>query len=149
MNWEVKHYPMYYRGVKQIYPNVPTGTGIYANSVMAGNLIFCSGMTARDVETGELLVTSMAEQMEVALDKVRMTLEEAGSCMDNIIKTLILIKDPETNYKEMRTAELAYYQKHAPRLVEEPPASTLIPANFIGGRPEYLVEVDVTAVTSR
>ncbi len=26
MDWEVKHYPMYYAGVKQVYPNVPPGS---------------------------------------------------------------------------------------------------------------------------
>ena len=48
----------------------------------------------------------------------------------------------------MRKTELEYYQKHAPRLVEEPPASTFLqPASL--ARPEFLVEVDVTVVVSR
>ena len=148
MKWEVKHYPMYYGGLKQVYPNVPAERGIYARSVMVGNIIFCSGMTAQDVETGDILVYDMAGQMVAALDKVKMALEEAGSCMDNIIKTLILLKDVK-DYPVMRKTELEYYQKHAPLLVDEPPASTLIQTAFIGGRPEYLVEIDVIAVLSR
>ena len=47
-----------------------------------------------------------------------------------------------------RAAELEYYQKHAPRLVEEPPASTFLqPASL--ARPEFLGEFDVTAVINR
>jgi 2-iminobutanoate/2-iminopropanoate deaminase len=74
----------------------------------------------------------------VVLDKVKATLEEAGSCMDNIVKTLMLLKDLE-DYTVMRKTELAYYQKHAPLLVEQPPASTFIqPASL--ARPEFLIE---------
>jgi len=67
--------------------------------------------------------------------------------MNNIIKTLMLLKNLE-DYPIMRKTELEYYQKHAPLLVEQPPASTFMkPASL--ARPEYLVEMDVTAVLSR
>jgi enamine deaminase RidA (YjgF/YER057c/UK114 family) len=48
----------------------------------------------------------------------------------------------------MRKTELEYYQKYAPRLVEEPPASTILEAASLV-RPEFLVEVEVIAVVSR
>jgi len=138
---------MYYGGVKQVYPNVPPGSPIYAKSVVVGNLIFCSGMTAQDVETGELLVHDIAGQLVVVLDKVKATLEEAGSCMNNIVKTLMFLKHLK-DYEVMRRTELEYYQKHAPLLVEQPPASTFIqPASL--AKPDFLVEMDVIAVLSR
>ena len=144
---EVKHYPMYYGGVKQVYPNIPPGSPIYAKTVVVGNLVFCSGMTAQDVETGKVLVHDMAGQMLVVLDKVKAALEEAGSSMNNIVKTLMLLKNLK-DYQVMRKTELEYYQKHAPLLVEQPPASTFIqPASL--ARPEFLVEMDVIAVVSR
>jgi 2-iminobutanoate/2-iminopropanoate deaminase len=147
VNREVKHYPMYYGGVKQVYPNVPLGSPIYAKTVVVGNLIFCSGMTAQDVETGKVLVHDMAGQMLVVLDKVKAALEEAGSSMNNIVKTLMLLKNLK-DYQVMRKTELEYYQKHAPLLVEQPPASTFMqPASL--ARPEFLVEMDVIAVVSR
>jgi enamine deaminase RidA (YjgF/YER057c/UK114 family) len=67
--------------------------------------------------------------------------------MDNIIKTLILFKDIK-DYQIMRKTELEYYQKYAPRLVEEPPVSTILQAASLA-RPEFLVEFEVTAVLSR
>jgi enamine deaminase RidA (YjgF/YER057c/UK114 family) len=67
--------------------------------------------------------------------------------MENIIKTLILFKDMK-DYQIMRKTELEYYQKHAPRLVEDPPASTVLQAAALA-RPEFLIELDVTAVISR
>jgi enamine deaminase RidA (YjgF/YER057c/UK114 family) len=67
--------------------------------------------------------------------------------MENVIKTLILLKDLEY-YQLMRAAELKYYQKYAPRLVKEPPASTYVQPVVLA-RPEFLVEFDVIAVVER
>jgi len=106
-----------------------------------------SGMTAQDTETGACLTDTMAQQMWVALEKTRKALETVGSKMDNIIKTLILFKDIK-DYQIMRKTELEYYQKYAPRLVEEPPVSTILQAASLA-RPEFLVEIEVTAVLSR
>lgn len=147
MDGEVKHYPMYIGGVKQVYPNVPPGSPIYAKSVVACNLVFVSGMTGQDVETGQVSAHDIAGQMLVALDKVKAALEETGSNMNNIIKTLMLLKNLE-DYSTMRKTELEYYQKHAPLLVEQPPASTFIQVASLA-KPEFLVEMEVIAVLSR
>ncbi len=147
MTEEIRHYPMYLHGVKQVYPNVPPGSPIYARSVVAGNLVFVSGMTGQDTETGEITAHDIAGQMLVALDKIRAALEEAGSSMNNIIKTLMLLKNLG-DYPVMRKTELEYYQKYAPFLVEQPPASTFIQVASLA-RPEYLIEMEVTAVLSR
>jgi 2-iminobutanoate/2-iminopropanoate deaminase len=147
MGEKVKYYPFYIGGVKQIYPNVHPGTPKYASAVVVGNLVFLSGMTAQDMKTGACLTDTISEQMVVCLEKVRAALEEVGSRMDNIVKTLILLKDVK-DYQMMRKTELEYYQKHAARLVEEPPASTFMqPASL--ARPEFLVEIDVIAVLKR
>ncbi len=143
----IKHYPMYYGGVKQVYPNVPPGSPIYARSVVVDNLIFLSGMTGQDVEAGKATSNVLEEQMVIALDKIRTAMEEAGSSMNNIIKTIMFLKDVK-DYPRMRKTELEYYQKHAPLLVEDPPLSFFIrPASL--ARPEYLIEIDVIGVVSR
>jgi 2-iminobutanoate/2-iminopropanoate deaminase len=147
MGEKVKYYPFYIGGVKQVYPNVHPGTPKYASAVVAGNLVFLSGMTAQDTKTGACLTDTISEQMVVCLDKVKAALEEAGSCVENIVKTLILLKDVK-DYQMMRKTELEYYQKHAPRLVEEPPASTFMQPAALA-RPEFLIEIDVIAVLHR
>jgi 2-iminobutanoate/2-iminopropanoate deaminase len=147
MSQRVKYYPFYIAGVKQVYPNVHPGTPKYASAVVVDNLVFLSGMTAQDTKTGACLTDTIADQMIVCLDKVRTALEEVGSSMENIVKTLILLKDVK-DYQIMRKTELEYYQKHAPRLVDEPPASTFMQPAALA-RPEFLVELDVIAVISR
>jgi 2-iminobutanoate/2-iminopropanoate deaminase len=128
-----KTYPLYYGGQKQRF----------ARSVVVGDLVFLSGMSGRTMETGDVSSDDVREQMLVALDKVRAALEEAGSSMDHIVKTTIYLKDVK-NYQVMRDTEWEYWQKHAPGLIEEPPASTFVmPASL--ARASMLVEIDVVA----
>ncbi len=128
-----KTYPLYYGGQKQRF----------ARSVVVGDLVFLSGMSGRTMETGDVSSADVREQMLVALDKVKAALEEAGSSMDHIVKTTIYLKDVK-DYQLMRDTEWEYWQKHAPGLIEEPPASTFVmPASL--ARSSMLVEIDVVA----
>ena len=73
-------------------------------------------------------------------------MEEAGSSMNNLVKVTTLLKNRE-DYPKMRRTEYEYYRKHAPMLVENPPASTVMLVEL--GKPEYLLEVDVVGVVKR
>ncbi|MCE5252937.1 MAG: RidA family protein [Actinomycetia bacterium] len=146
MSDSVKYYPAYWGGKKLAYPYVPPESPKFADSVVAGNLIFVSGCQGQNDETVRVETDVFEEQMVIALDKVRRAMEEAGSSMDNVIKTMILLKNLE-DYPRMRRTELEYYQKYAPRLVEEPPASTFMVVGL--AKPEFLVEIDVIGVVSR
>ena len=66
-------------------------------------------------------------------------MEEAGSSMNNVVRTLMLLPNLDL-YPRMRKAEVQYYQKHAPLLVEEPPGSSPIQPRSLT-RPEYLIEL--------
>jgi 2-iminobutanoate/2-iminopropanoate deaminase len=143
---QVKFYPAYWGGKKLAYPNVPAESPKFANSVVAGNLIFVSGCQGQNDETVRVETDVFEEQMIIALDKVRHCMEEAGSSMNNVIKTLIMLKRLE-DYPRMRKTELEYYQKHAPLLVDDPPASTFMVVGL--AKPEFLVEIDVVGVVSR
>ena len=147
MEETVKYYPLKVGGVERKYPDVHAGAGKYAAAVAVGNLVFLSGMTAESEDDGSCLAATIEEQVTICLDRVRRHLEAVGSSLENVVKDLIILKDIEY-YQRMRSTELAYYQKHAPRLVREPPASTIFqPAEL--GRPEFLVEWEVVAVVSR
>ena len=143
---EVKYYPFKIGGVEQKYPNVHPGTPKYASCMQIGNLLFVSGMTAQELETGAVFADNITDQMNIVMDKIRAVLEEAGSSMENIVKTLMLLKDVK-DYQIMRKVELEYYQQHAPRLVEEPPASTFMEVTL--ANPAFLVEIEVVAVVKR
>jgi len=61
-----------------------------------------------------------------------------------VVKTFMLLKRLE-DYPKMRKAEVEYYQKHAPHLVDSPPVSTFMQLISMTN-PEALFEIDVTAV---
>ena len=83
MNWEMKRYPMYQGNVNQIYPNVTTGEPALSKSIVAGNLVFISGMHGRNLKTGKVESDKFEDQMIMALDNVRAAMEEAGSSNKN------------------------------------------------------------------
>jgi 2-iminobutanoate/2-iminopropanoate deaminase len=128
-----KTYPLYYAGQKQRF----------ARSVVVGDLVFLSGSSGRTMETGNVSSDDVREQMIVALDKIRAALEECGSSMDHIVKTVMYLKNRE-DYDLMRATEQEYYEKYAPGLIEEPPASTFMQPMSLA-RPSMLVEIDVVA----
>ena len=128
-----KTYPLYYAGQKMRF----------ARSVVVGDLVFLSGSSGRTIETGDVLSDDVKEQMIVAWDKIRAALDECGSSMDNIVKTVIYLKHRD-DYEVMRATEQDYYKKYAPYLLEEPPASTFMQPVSLS-QPNMLVEIDVVA----
>ena len=147
MDWEVKYYPEYWYGKKLAYPHVPKESGKFAKSMAVGNLLFVSGCTGKDTTTDKPISEKFEDQMIMALDKVKMAMEEAGSSMENVVKTVMLVKNLD-DYPKMRKTEVEYYLRHAPYLVENPPASTfIVPASL--AKPGYLIEIDVMGVINR
>ena len=146
MNQKVIHYPEYWAGKKLTYPNVPAEAGKFSRSVVVGNLIFISGCQGANDETARVETMILEEQVEIALGKIRRALEEVGSSMNNLIKYLIMLKDLK-DYPAMRRTELAYYQKYAPFLIDNPPVSSVLGVQL--GKPEYLVEIESVGVISR
>jgi len=128
-DWVTKYYP----GSKQA-----------SSSASAGNLLFLSGYDGSDPESGKIESDVIEDQITTALDKVKAVMEGAGSSMDKMVKTFMLLKHLE-DYPRMRKTEVEYYEKHAPHLVENPPVSTFMQLTSMTN-PEALFEIDVTAV---
>ena len=116
----------------------------FARSVLAGDFVFLSGSSGRTLETGEVSSDDVREQVRVALDKVRLALEEAGSSMENIVKVVIYFKDIK-DYETVKQTELEYYREHAPSLAEETPASTVCQVVSLS-KENMLVEFDIVAL---
>lgn len=71
----------------------PAAIGPYSQGNIFGNLIFTSGQVPLDPETGNIVGTTIEEQTEQALKNVQAILEEAGSSMQNVLKTTVFIKN--------------------------------------------------------
>jgi len=129
-----KTYPLYYEGKKQKF----------ARSVVSGGFVFLSGSSGRTIETGDVSSSDVTEQTNVALDKIKLALAEAGSSLEHIVKMTIYLRNM-SDYQAMKDAEFKYYQKHAPSLAEDPPASTVVQVVSLS-KPSMLVEFDAIAI---
>jgi 2-iminobutanoate/2-iminopropanoate deaminase len=116
----------------------------FSRSVVVGNYVFVSGCSGQTLETFHANSDDVGVQTEVALDKVRAAIEEAGSSLENLVKvTVYLTRAEDRRHVEGWIDD--YYSRYAPRLMEEPPAETIV---CVAGLHEsdLLVEIDSIAV---
>lgn len=107
-------------------------------AVRAGNLVFLRGQIGQDLETRQSVGTGdVAAQTEQAMANIKMLLEEAGSELAHICKIVVYLTD--VRYRE------AVYQTMGTWLKGVFPASTGVIVSGLA-RPEWVVEIDVTAV---
>jgi enamine deaminase RidA (YjgF/YER057c/UK114 family) len=106
--------------------------------VVAGNLVFLRGQVGQDLDTNESVGRSdVAAQTEQAMSNIKMLLEEAGSRVEDICKIVIYLVD--ARYRE------PVYRVVGRWLKGVYPVSTGLVVSALA-RPEWLVEIDVTAV---
>ena len=71
----------------------PKAIGPYAQANKVGELIFCSGQLGINPETGKLVDGGVLEEAKQVFKNIQAILEEAGSSMNHVVKTLVLLKD--------------------------------------------------------
>lgn len=70
----------------------PQAIGPYSQAVVVNGMVYTSGQLGMD-ENGVLQGTTAAEQAEKAIQNLIAVLEEAGSSMDKVVKTLVFLDD--------------------------------------------------------
>ena len=118
-------------------------TMVFGKGAVAGGFVFLSGAEGRHPDTG-VPVEGITAQTEVAFEKIRTRLAEAGATLDDIVKCTWYLKGRE-NKEPFFAARDGWLEQNAPNLVAERSyASTLL---FVDGmsHEEMLVEVDCIA----
>jgi enamine deaminase RidA (YjgF/YER057c/UK114 family) len=111
-----------------------------AQAVVAGNIVFLRGQVGTDLETAESVgIGDPAAQAEQAMRNIETLLGEAGARLDEICKIVIYLTD--IRYRE------AVYRVVGRWLRGVHPVSTGLVVSALA-RPEWLVEIDATAVIS-
>jgi 2-iminobutanoate/2-iminopropanoate deaminase len=113
----------------------PAALGPYSQAIVAGGLIFCSGMAGIDPATGAA-PEGIEAQTEQALVNLAAVLESAGASMGDVVKTTIFYADVEdfTKLNEV-------YARHMP----DPPPARSAPAHVRLPR-GLLVSIEAIAV---
>ena len=71
----------------------PKAVGPYVQANKVGNLIFCSGQLGINPETGKIVEGGVIEEAKQVFKNIEAVLEEAGSSMNHVVKSLVLLKD--------------------------------------------------------
>jgi 2-iminobutanoate/2-iminopropanoate deaminase len=112
----------------------------YANCVVVGETIYISGMNGRSSETGEAVSNTIEGQTWRALEQINSAMRDAGSSLKNLVKITTFLKDMK-DYQGYRDTEKKYFLEHAPELVKEPVASTVVQVASLP-KPEFLIEIE-------
>jgi 2-iminobutanoate/2-iminopropanoate deaminase len=91
----------------------PAAIGPYSQAVKVGNLLFTSGMIPIDPATNTLVEGGIEVQAERALMNVKALLEESGSSLDKVVKTVVFIKDMN-DFAKVNEIYAKYFTKDFP-----------------------------------
>jgi 2-iminobutanoate/2-iminopropanoate deaminase len=97
----------------------PAALGPYSQAIVAGGLIFCSGMAGIDPATGAI-PDGIEAQAEQALRNLAAVLAEAGASMNDVVKTTIFYADVD-DFARLNEV----YARHMP----DPPPARSAPAH--------------------
>ena len=90
----------------------PEAIGPYSQAIMTEELIFVSGQLPVDAQSGKMPET-IREQTRQSLENIRSILEEAGSGMDKIVKTTVLLQHM-SDFADMNEVYASFFEKDYP-----------------------------------
>ncbi|MES1910308.1 MAG: hypothetical protein MHM6MM_002926 [Cercozoa sp. M6MM] len=70
----------------------PRAVGPYSQAIRAGNTLYCSGSVGIDPAT-EKMAEGVEAQTRQSLTNLKAVIEAAGSSMDQVVKTTVLLND--------------------------------------------------------
>ncbi|MFP3324706.1 RidA family protein [Planococcus sp. SIMBA_160] len=86
--------------------------GPYSQGVISGDMFYSSGQIPLKAD-GELAQGGIAEQTHQVFANLQAVLEEAGSSLQQVIKTTVFIKDMN-DFAELNSIYASYFGDHKP-----------------------------------
>jgi enamine deaminase RidA (YjgF/YER057c/UK114 family) len=111
----------------------------YSRAVKVGNIIEVSGTVAADEDGNAIGRDDAFQQTIYILEKIGKILEEAGASFNDVVRTRMFVTDI-TRFNE-------YARAHAEIFSSIRPCTSMIEIKALVS-PEYLIEIEVTAVLS-
>ena len=111
--------------------------GWYSQAYKVGDLIYTAGITANDPVTQEMIAPGdIAGQTEQNIKNMKIILEEAGSDLEHVVKTLVFVKDIDEFAKFNEV-----YKQYFPN---DPPARSTMQVGKFNG--DMVIEIEAVAV---
>jgi 2-iminobutanoate/2-iminopropanoate deaminase len=115
--------------------NAPKAIGPYSQAVRAAGLVFCSGQIALDPATNQLIDGGIAAQTERVLKNLSAVLTQAGSSLEQVVKTTVFLKNMG-DFASMNEVYGRFFSM-------QPPARSTVEVARLPK--DVLVEIDVVA----
>lgn len=114
----------------------PRAIGPYSVAIRTGDLVFTSGQLGLDPATGNLVQGGIEAETRQALTNLRHVLADAGSALEQVVKTIVFLKDM-AEFTKMNAVYAEFF-------TEDPPARSTIQAAALpkGGA----VEIEAIAI---
>jgi len=91
----------------------PAAVGPYSQAIRLGNLIFTAGQIGLVPGTKELAGPDSVTQARQALQNVKAILEEAGSCLEHVVKATVFLQDIK-DYAQVNEVYAQFFTKDFP-----------------------------------
>lgn len=95
------------------HPAAPQAIGPYAQAVVAGGLVFCSGQTPLVPETMRIEATTIEEQTRQVLHNLNVVLSAKGLSLANVVKTTVFLKN-FADFPRMNATYAEVFAEHRP-----------------------------------
>ena len=117
--------------------------GVFSQAVKvpaSGQLIFVSGLTARD-DTGALVGRGdVRAQTRKILENLSAILAEAGATLEDVVKVTVFIRNMDRDFRAIHEVRAEFFPNN-------PPASTMVEVSRLVD-PDHLIEIEAIAVIS-
>ena len=91
----------------------PKALGPYSQAIKANGFVFVSGQIPIQPSTGELNKGTIAEQTTLVLNNLGEILKQAGSSLNNVVKTTVFLKDMN-DFDEMNKTYAEFFTATKP-----------------------------------
>jgi 2-iminobutanoate/2-iminopropanoate deaminase len=93
--------------------NGPKAIGPYSVGVMAAEFVFASGQLGLDPNTGALVEGGVEAETRQALLNLRNILDNANSCLENVVKTTVFLRDM-ADFARMNAVYAEFFKENPP-----------------------------------
>jgi 2-iminobutanoate/2-iminopropanoate deaminase len=93
--------------------NAPAAVGPYSQAMKAGDFVYVSGQLPMNPETGKMVTGSIKEQTKQSLENAKAILKEAGTSLENVVKTTVFLQDMN-DFADMNDVYAEFFTNHKP-----------------------------------
>lgn len=91
----------------------PSPIGPYNQAVIVNNIMFISGTIAMDLQSKQLIKTTIKEETKIVMDYIGAILKAGGCTFDHVVKSTIFLNDMN-NFVHVNEVYASYFNADFP-----------------------------------